>query len=547
MVGVAFLVVLAAQYGYFGPEIRTLGAAVLGAALISGGVFVRQRDRKNFGAPALVVTGIAAIFLSIYSASALYGWLPPLAGTLLCAGVGVAGLALALTWDDEVIGAISMAGAALMCIWIGTPQPLATLAVLSCFTGITLFLRRPPRWAWLPYLALVPTATGFWVYAMDVIPGMADQLVLLALLSVVVAALSVVFVWVTPSRTPWQAPVLVIAGAIPAAVSWSQLADQALAIIALVVLAIAYTVVALVPGTPRWLESGALPAGAILAVVAAGLAVQDNPHPLPFLLVALAYLALAAARGSRLTLAASAVPGAMGFATWLPATDVLSTPLVEVPAESLLSSAMIVALGAGVGFGARRMSVRQDVATYIGVALTVLGGAVLLPQVGIALTQTSGSLEGVYQACQAAVTVATFAWGLSFLRRALQTGPGASVYLRVGFALVIVAVLKLMVVDTRLFNSLTRVAILIAVGLTLLIMGTRFARSWGSAHRTTQQSPTGTMGPGQQPQWPAPPAWSAAGFPPPNSPAANQQSPGQFMPGQLPHPAPSDPQYPPPS
>lgn len=72
LIGVAFLLILAAQYGYFDELARTISAALLGAVLLGAAFLVRRRDPQNVGAPILAATGIAAGFLSVVAATVIY-------------------------------------------------------------------------------------------------------------------------------------------------------------------------------------------------------------------------------------------------------------------------------------------------------------------------------------------------------------------------------------------------------------------------------------------------------------------------------------------
>ncbi len=110
LTGIALLLVLAAQYGFFGPEARTASAAGLAIVLIGLAFIVRRRDPRNVGAPILAATGVAAAFLSVVAATVSYGWLPPILGILLTAAIGVGGLVLARLWANQWVGLMCVLG-----------------------------------------------------------------------------------------------------------------------------------------------------------------------------------------------------------------------------------------------------------------------------------------------------------------------------------------------------------------------------------------------------------------------------------------------------
>ncbi len=127
LIGVAFLLILAAQYGLFGPLARTISAALLGVVLVALAFVVRQRDPGNVGAPILGATGVAAGFLSVVTATVIYGWLPPLAGVVLAALIGLGGMVLARLWDNEWVGLVSLLGSLLLAGYVGAgPEPVIT-------------------------------------------------------------------------------------------------------------------------------------------------------------------------------------------------------------------------------------------------------------------------------------------------------------------------------------------------------------------------------------------------------------------------------------
>ncbi len=98
LIGVALLLVLAAQAGLLRPEFRVAGGAVLAAALVAGGIWSRGRPDGRIGAIALTATGIAAGYLDVLAATKIYDWLPIVVGLGVAGLVAAAGLALAHRW-----------------------------------------------------------------------------------------------------------------------------------------------------------------------------------------------------------------------------------------------------------------------------------------------------------------------------------------------------------------------------------------------------------------------------------------------------------------
>lgn len=74
LIGVALLLVLAAQAGILRPEIRVAGGAALAAALVGVGVWLYRRPGGRVGAIALAATGIATAYIDVIAITAIYDW-----------------------------------------------------------------------------------------------------------------------------------------------------------------------------------------------------------------------------------------------------------------------------------------------------------------------------------------------------------------------------------------------------------------------------------------------------------------------------------------
>ena len=95
LVGVALLLVLAAQAGILRPGFRVFAGAALAAGLV--GVAWRLVDRPGgrVGAIALAATGIAAAYIDVIAVTTIYHWVSAPVGLTIAAVVAVAGLMLA--------------------------------------------------------------------------------------------------------------------------------------------------------------------------------------------------------------------------------------------------------------------------------------------------------------------------------------------------------------------------------------------------------------------------------------------------------------------
>ena len=104
LVGVALLLVLAAQAGILRPEVRVVAGAGLAAGLVAAGWRLNRRPGGRVGTIALAATGIATAYIDVIAITTIYGWASAPIGLVLAAVVAVAGLLLARRWDAEHLG-----------------------------------------------------------------------------------------------------------------------------------------------------------------------------------------------------------------------------------------------------------------------------------------------------------------------------------------------------------------------------------------------------------------------------------------------------------
>jgi uncharacterized membrane protein len=89
--GGIFLVRYSIEEGLLGPGVRVLLGALLGAALVASGEWLRRQERQSglVGLPAahvpsiLTAAGTTVAYATVYAAFALYGFLGPAAAFLL--------------------------------------------------------------------------------------------------------------------------------------------------------------------------------------------------------------------------------------------------------------------------------------------------------------------------------------------------------------------------------------------------------------------------------------------------------------------------------
>lgn len=122
LLGVVFLLVLAVQRGWLGPQLRAGGGAALGLLLVASGWWSHRRPGGRAGGYALAATGFAVLYLDVVAATTLYRYLPTTAGLGAGLAVAIAGLVLADRWRA---------------------QPLALGVVLGCAICAPLVAQEP--------------------------------------------------------------------------------------------------------------------------------------------------------------------------------------------------------------------------------------------------------------------------------------------------------------------------------------------------------------------------------------------------------------------
>ncbi|GAB7070838.1 DUF2339 domain-containing protein [Mycobacterium hodleri] len=104
LVGVALLLVLAAQAGILSPGFRVVAGAALAAGLVAVAWRLVDRPGGRVGAIALAATGIAAAYVDVIAVTAIYHWVSAPVGLAVAAVTAASGLMLARHWNAERLG-----------------------------------------------------------------------------------------------------------------------------------------------------------------------------------------------------------------------------------------------------------------------------------------------------------------------------------------------------------------------------------------------------------------------------------------------------------
>ena len=117
----AYLLKLSFERGWISPAVRCAGGALAGLAVGATGWRLEGRGLRVYGS-ALIGTGAAIIYLALWAASRLYGFLPPTSGIAALALVSLSLSAIAFAIDIQALGAAAALGAFLAPVVLGVEQ-----------------------------------------------------------------------------------------------------------------------------------------------------------------------------------------------------------------------------------------------------------------------------------------------------------------------------------------------------------------------------------------------------------------------------------------
>ncbi len=515
LLGIVFFYVLADQRGWVGPGGRVLLGTAISAGLIGLGYWLRHLRGQPEAALAAAGTGIAGLYVTLFAATKLYGYLPTAGGMPLALAIAGLAIVIALAWGTQSLALLGLTGAALAPPMAegGISTAGVAFAGIALAAALLLWLERDwravaavtsavtvpqlvwlvadqsgaaPPFGWNPHWQTVAVTAGFW--AVYMVAGFArqirtdatelDRASLSLFASTSTSALAAAALLFTDSERGWAMLMLaaVYGGLtlVPRAIGWPQ--RELSGLMAATALA------ALMVATAELLGGGGR---AVTLAAEAGLAVWlAHRFKEPRLQYAsLAYLTVAAA----FTLDQAPIGGLVDF----PPLHLLDASGGLDSGRALASVASAIGLAAAVGlFAAFSRPIRTDLRTWH----RITGGAALA--------------VGLYAAAQAVLT--GFIW-VHFSQRSFENGHTVVSLLvaLVGVALLVVglnrhsrderaaglillaaAVGKLFLYDLVELNLMARAVAFIAVGLLLLAGGIVYQRLWEEDAEAPAQAAT---------------------------------------------------------
>lgn len=482
LVGVALLLVLAAQAGVLRPQVRVAGGFALSAALVAAACRLYRRPGGRIGAVALAATGIAAAYLDIIAVTAFYQWVPAPLGLAIAAVVGGTGLALARRWDSERLGVLVLVPLIGLAPVITGDVGLLLIGFLLALSAAALPVQLGRDWVGmfaariaaptLPLLATLVAATG-------------HDRVLVGAGCAVAAMLAVVSgLLVLPATTrPGALAALTAVGTLPVLAAGAVLGRVPATVLAASLSVAMLAIVVAGRGLPVIVVEVFSALSAVAALIAVATALHGSA--LAPVLLAMAVVIAVAGRQSRVARWAATGFGFAGLMVYLgyaaPRNLIAATVMPAADtAATLAASLLVIAFVAAAARAYTATGNHSDpdaarmAAAAVG-ALTLYAVTMFTVTAGVAIGGTGGG----FLAGHMAATICWIAMAAALLRRAprLTDRDARALPVTAGLALTGAATAKLFLFDLGTLDGMFRVAAFICAGLLLLGMGTGYARS----------------------------------------------------------------------
>jgi uncharacterized membrane protein len=493
LIGVAFLLALAIQMGFFGPLARVVSGALLALGLVGAAVIVHRRPSGTIGALGLAATGIATGYLDVLAVTRIYEWVPLAVGMVLAGLIALGGVLLARAWDSQLLAVIAVLGVAFLAPFVGLEHGLLTGGFLLVLAAATWPAQIDRQWWVLELARAVPTA--LFLAGLSIAHERTGIAALLGVLFAILV-LGTSLAGARVARLPQQLGILVPVAVLPVGLAALAVDDRWSGVGLLVVMTCLLVLVAgladQTADTPlqhRLTEISLASAG--LASLCAALRAGDGQDWTPVLGVGLclvwALAALALQHRTTLVVALGlGVLGTLGGMTLLPHV------LLRSLSDDVAARHLLAAIGLAVLYLVLARAVTTTLPALVPVlprALTSLsvlwvGGSVVL------LITLVGQLvddpRGGFTAGQAGATVVWMAIAAVLLLRGLR---GSSFAVPAGLALAAVSVGKLLLFDLSFLGGLARVLSFIVAGLLLLGMGAGYAQALERTRRESRPLP----------------------------------------------------------
>ena len=172
-VAAIFLINYSIEIGLITPEMRMIAAALFGFALLAGGEYARRSPRLAADirvSQALVGTGLAILYATVYGSYWLYNFFGINTASLLMLAITVGALALSFR-HGIATAALGLIGGFLTPALVGDPDTgaMALLAYLALLNVAVFYIAWRRGWGWLAGIAVLASFawTAFFVFQPD--------------------------------------------------------------------------------------------------------------------------------------------------------------------------------------------------------------------------------------------------------------------------------------------------------------------------------------------------------------------------------------------
>ena len=475
LIGVVFLLVLAAQAGLLRPEIRVAGGTALAGALVGVAARLRGRPGGRIGAIALAATGIATAYLDVIAVVTIYRWVAAPVGLVLAAVVGGAGLALARRWDSEHLALLVLVPLIVLAPEITRGVDLLLICFMLALSAAALPVQLGKDWTWMHAARIAATTLPLLVALPAGRPH--DNAWLLGGACAVAALLAIAsgLILLPASKNAANLALLTSIGTAPVLASAVSV-DRVLASVLAAALSAGMLAAALIGPHPRvvtqiWSVWSAI--SALIAITVAFTGYVEGPVLLA-LAIAIAIVGRQDVTARWIALGFGIIGSGL-FYSYAPLHALMRATAVpaSVAASTLAASLLVIAFAVVM----TRAWLDSDAVGFL-----VATAAALIVYAVTAFTVTAGVMIGGAAGFLAGHMAATICWigmaaGLFVYALRLARGERRTEAITAGLALTGAATAKLLLFDLATLDGIFRVAAFIIVGLVLLSMGAGYARS----------------------------------------------------------------------
>lgn len=487
LIGVAFLLALAIQMGFFGPLARVLSGALLAAGLLVAAVVVRRRQEGTVGALGLAATGVATAYLDVLAVTRIYEWVPAAVGLVLAGLVGLGGLLLARSWNSQLLAVITAAGVAVLAPVVGYDHLLLTGNFLVVLTVASWPAQVSRDWLLLEMARVIPTSLFLSGLVITDEPEWAVTLLATIFTTLVLGS---GLAGARAGALPRQLGPLVPVAALPLLLAGLAAENRWLATSLLVILTCLLVLVAgladetrSTPLHQRLTDVSLGTAGLVSLLAAVRLASSTGWELAATVVVSLLWAVAALTLRHRTTLYVALATSALtllGALSLVPFLLLRGTSPDAGMADLLSTVGLVVLLVTLSEAVTRSLPAIAPVVPRILVAGAVLwaGGAAILG--GVLVGQLLDDPRGGFTGGQTTATLLWLGTAATLLLRGLR---GSSVAVPAGLAIAAFSVGKLLLFDLAFLSGVARVLSFIVGGLLLLAMGVGYAKALERSRR----------------------------------------------------------------